>query len=445
MKLNGLKVVMVGMARSGLAAVEFLSARGAHVTATDANPLEKLGDAGATLQRLRVPFVPQRTEIFEKADLVVVSPGVPADAPDLQLARSKGIPVIGEVELAARFLRGPVAAITGSNGKTTTTALLGHLLETAGVAAQVGGNIGVPPTAMVETSRDDQWNVLELSSFQLATTSTLHARIAAILNISENHLDWHGSMDAYRAAKGRVLRHQTSADLVVLKLDDPACLSYADQTPARAAWFSLSQAIPGGAWLADGELVVNGEPLMAASAVPLPGSHNLENVLAAARMALEIGAPMADIAKGVASFKAVEHRLEFVRTRRGVRYYNDSKATTPAAALKSIEALEGPLWIILGGKDKGLDFTALREPLSGRTRAALLVGQDAEKIAGQLSGAVPIEQLGTIDAAVRFAARHAKSGEVVLLAPACTSWDQFRNFEERGRLFKDVVRELEGE
>ena len=184
---------------------------------------------------------------------------------------------------------------------------------------------------------------------------------------------------------------------------------------------------------------------MAASAVPLPGSHNLENVLAAARMALEAGAPMADIAKGVASFKAVEHRLEFVRTRRGVRYYNDSKATTPAAALKSIAALEGPLWIILGGKDKGLDFAALREPLSGRTRAALLVGQDAAKIATQLSGAVPIEQLGTIEAAVRFAAQRATSGEVVLLAPACTSWDQFRNFEERGRLFKDVVRELEGE
>ena len=232
---------------------------------------------------------------------------------------------------------------------------------------------------------------------------------------------------------------------MVLKLDDTDCLKYAAQTPARAAWFSLSQAMPGGAWLADGELVVNGEPLMAASAVPLPGSHNLENVLAAARMALEIGAPMADIANGVASFKAVEHRLEFVRTLRGVRYYNDSKATTPAAALKSIQALEGPLWIILGGKDKGLDFTALREPLAGRTRAALLVGQDAAKIAVQLSGAVPIEQLGTIDAAIRFAAQHAKSGEVVLLAPACTSWDQFKNFEERGRLFKDVVRKLEGE
>ena len=445
MKLDGLKVVVVGMARSGLAAVEFLSARGADVTATDANVLETLGDAGAALQRLRVPFVPQQTEIFEKADLVVASPGVPAGAPDLQLVRSKGIPVIGEVELAARFLRGPVVAITGSNGKTTTTALLGHLLETAGIAAQVGGNIGVPPTTMVETSRDDQWNVLELSSFQLATTSTLHARIAAILNISENHLDWHGSMDAYRAAKGRIMRHQTSADLVVLKLDDSACLNYADQTPARVGWFSLSKAMAGGAWLAGGELVVNGEPLMAAGEVPLPGRHNLENVLAAARMALDAGAPLADIARGVTSFQAVEHRLEFVRTRGGVRYYNDSKATTPAAALKSIEALDGPLWIILGGKDKGLDFTALREPLSGRARAALLVGQDAAKIAGQLAGAVPIEQLGTIDAAVRFAAQRAKSGEVVLLAPACTSWDQFKNFEERGRLFKEVVRALEGD
>lgn len=445
MKLDGLQVVMVGMARSGLAAVEFLLARGARVTATDASPLEKLGDAGAALERLRIPFVQQCSDLFEQPDLVVVSPGVPFNAPDIMRARTKGIPVIGEVELAAQFLRGPVAAITGSNGKTTTTALLGHLLATAGIAAQVGGNIGVPPTAMVETSRDSQWNVLELSSFQLATTSSLHARIAAILNISENHLDWHGSMDAYRAAKGRIFNHQTSADLAVLNLEDPASLSYSDCTPARVAWFSLSQAMAGGAWLAGGELVVNGVPFMSVSDVPLPGRHNLENVLAAARMAQEAGAPLAGIARSVTSFQAVEHRLEFVRLRRGVRYYNDSKATTPAAALKSIEALEGPLWIILGGKDKGLDFSSLREPLIKRARAALLVGQDAGKIATQLAGALPMEQLGTIDAAVRYAAERAQTGDVVLLAPACTSWDQFKNFEERGLFFKTMVRELEGD
>ena len=445
MKLEGLNVVMVGMARSGLAAVKFLSERGARVTATDANSLEMLGDLGTTLESLRVPFVQQRSNLFDDTNLVVVSPGVPAHLPDLDRARNNGIPVIGEVELAARFLRGPVAAITGSNGKTTTTALLGHLLATAGLAAQVGGNIGLPPTAMVETSRDDQWNVLELSSFQLATTTTLHARIAAILNISENHLDWHGSMDAYREAKGRVLRHQTPADLAVLKLDDPASLDYADQTAARVAWFSLSQAKPGGAWQDGDELVLDGQPLMRVSDVPLPGAHNLENVLAAARMASEAGAPIDAIARGVKSFEAVEHRLEFVRTRRGVRYYNDSKATTPAAVLKSIAALSGPLWIILGGKDKGLDFTSLRAPLSGRAKAVLLVGQDAGKIAGQLAGAVPLEHLGTIDAAVKLAAERAAAGDVVLLAPACTSWDQFKSFEERGRFFKAIVRELEGD
>ncbi len=445
MKLEGLNVGMVGLARSGLAAVEFLSSRGARVTATDASPIEKLGNAGATLHRLKVPFVQQRSQLFERPDLVVVSPGVPASAPDLVRARSRNIPVIGEVELAALFLRGPIAAITGSNGKTTTTALLGHLLETAGIAAQVGGNIGIPPTAMVGTSREHQWNVLELSSFQLATTSTLHARMAAILNISENHLDWHGSMEAYRAAKGRVLNHQTPEDLVVLKLEDPASLTYADSTPARVAWFSLSQARTGGGWMSENGLVLNGEPLMKASDVPLPGRHNLENVLAAALMAREAGASLEAISGGVRSFKAVEHRLEFVRVRQGVRYYNDSKATTPAATLKSIEALTGPLWIILGGKDKGLDFTALREPLAGRTRAILLVGQDAAKIATQLAGVAPLEHVGTIDAAVRLAAGRAQAGDVVLLAPACTSWDQFKSFEERGTLFKAVVRELEGD
>lgn len=445
MKLEGLNVVMVGMARSGLAAVEFLASRGARVTATDSSPLEKLGDSGATLERLKVPFVQQRSDLFHHPDLVVVSPGVPASAPDLELARSRNIPVIGEVELAVRFLRGPVAAITGSNGKTTTTALLGHLLDTAGIPAQVGGNIGIPPTAMVATSREDRWNVLELSSFQLATTSTLHARSAAILNISENHLDWHGSMDAYRAAKGKVLSHQTPGDLAVLKLEDPASLAYADSTPARVAWFSLSRATPGGAWMADNELVLNDRSLMKASDVPLPGRHNLENVLAAALLAQEAGASLEAIAEGVRSFKAVEHRLEFVRLRHGVLYYNDSKATTPAATLKSIEALAGPLWIILGGKDKGLDFAALRSPLTGRTRAILLVGQDAPKIAAQLSGVAPMEHVGTIDAAVRFAAGRAEAGDVVLLAPACTSWDQFKNFEERGTLFKAIVRELEGD
>ena len=197
--------------------------------------------------------------------------------------------------------------------------------------------------------------------------------------------------------------------------------------------------------MAGDELVLDDEPLMSARDVPLPGAHNLENVLAAARMAREAGALAPDIAAGVKSFKAVEHRLEFVRTRRGVRYYNDSKATTPAAALKSIAALEGPLWIILGGKDKGLDFTSLREPLKRRARAALLVGQDASKIAEQLVGAVPIEHLGTIEAAIIHAAARADAGDVVLLAPACTSWDQFKNFEERGRLFKAIVRELEGD
>jgi UDP-N-acetylmuramoylalanine--D-glutamate ligase len=440
MNLEGLKVAMVGMARSGLAAAEFMSLRGARVTATDSTPLEQLPDAASTLERLKVPFVPQSRELLEKADLVVVSPGVP-----LHIADLKDLPVIGEVELAVRFLRGPVAAITGSNGKTTTTALLGHILETADIPAQVGGNIGIPPTSMVDSSRDGQWNILELSSFQLAGTSSLHAQIAAILNLSENHLDWHGSMEAYRAAKGRILSHQTIADLAVLNADDASSIEYADQTSARVGWFSLKQQIPGGAWLAGDELVLDGEPLMAAKEVTLPGRHNLENVLAAARMALETGAAPIEIANGIRTFKAVEHRLEFVRNRRGVRYYNDSKATTPAAALKSIEALEGHLWIILGGKDKGLDFTPLREPLKGRAREVLLVGQDADKIGKQLAGAVPIRQLGTIDAAVAYAAEHSEAGDAVLLAPACTSWDQFRNFEERGRFFKAAVRELEGD
>ena len=441
MNLTGKNVLMVGMARSGLAAVEFLSARGARVRATDSRPLAALDPAAmALLDRLKIPFLPQAPELFETGDLIVVSPGVPLlEVPGLA---TSPIPVVSEVQLAAWYLRGPLIGITGSLGKTTTTSLVGHLLGESGVPCQVGGNIGIPPIAMVESSRDDQANVLELSSFQLASTTNLRVHIGAVLNVSENHLDWHKSMAHYVASKQRLLAQQTAEDFAVLNYDDATCAAMSDATPAATRWFSRSTATPAGAWMQGGTIYVLGEPLLATRAVTLAGQHNLENVMAAATIAMLAGAARDRVAAAVPTFTAVEHRLEFVSERGGVKYYNDSKATTPEAALRAIEALDGPLFIILGGKDKGLDFSRLREPLRNRAKAALLVGQDAGKIARELAGATEFIQSGTIDAAVKEAARRAAPGDIVLLAPACTSWDQFKNYEERGLFFKSAVQAL---
>lgn len=428
MSLQGQNVLMVGMARSGLAAIEFMHARGAQLRATDTRAYSELDElVRQTLERLAVPFEQQTPDLFQTGDLIVVSPGVP-----LRALPATRVPIVGEVEIASRYLQGPVIGITGSLGKTTTTSLVGHLLKECGVACQVGGNIGIPPTAMVTSSRADQYNVLELSSFQLATCDTLRPHIGAILNISENHLDWHGSMEHYVWSKGRLLQNQTADDHAVLHANDRH--GFADSTAARVHRFSAD--------VRDGVLHVLDEPFLQVAEIPLPGRHNAENAAAAATIAILAGADRQRAAAAVQTFQPVEHRLEFVRELDGVRYYNDSKATTPEAALRAIDALDGPLWIILGGKDKGLDFTKLGAALAGRAKGVLLVGQDAGKIAQALPPQVTAIHAHTVDNAVREAHAKARSGDIVLLAPACTSWDQFKSYEERGRFFKAAVREL---
>jgi len=443
-ELKGASVVVVGMARSGLAAAKLLAGEGARVTACDEKPLEQLGDAAGELERLRIPFVRQTAECCLGHHLAVISPGVPADEEMLQAVRKRGTAVIGELELAGYFLKGRTIAITGSNGKTTTTALAGHILRESGVAAQVGGNIGTPPTAMVSTSRAGQWNVLEVSSFQLETISHFRADIGVALNLTPDHLDRHRNMPAYAAAKGRLFETQRQQDFAVLNADDPVCLSYAALTRGRPVWFSLTRAVMPGLWLEQGKILFDEQPVMDAAAIPLRGRHNVQNVLAASAAAHLAGATLESIAAAVRNFPGVEHRLEFVRSLRGVDYYNDSKATNVDAALKAVQAFSGPLWIILGGKDKDGDFSPLRETLAGRA-SALLVGAAAEKIGKQLEGAVELTRCGTIEAALRHAWEQARPGDTVLLAPACASFDQFENFEHRGRVFKQLVMELGGE
>jgi UDP-N-acetylmuramoylalanine--D-glutamate ligase len=343
------------------------------------------------------------------------------------------------VELAGMFLRGRIIGITGSNGKTTTTALVGHILLHAGIASQVGGNIGTPPAAMVASSRDDQWNVLELSSFQLETIDRFRTNIGMILNVTPNHLNRHYTFEAYAAAKARLLENQQADDFAVLNAADPTCAAWGSQSRGQTVWFSSSGTVSPGAYIDRERLCFDGAPILHASEVPLPGRHNIENTLAAAVAARLAGASLPQIAAGVRTFTAVEHRLEFVTELGGVRYYNDSKATSVDATLKALDALEGPLWVILGGEDKGSDYTVLREPLKNKAKAALLIGDAARKIEGHLSGSIPLVAAGTLEAAVRRANESASPGDTVLLAPACASFDQFENYEHRGHVFKETV------
>jgi UDP-N-acetylmuramoylalanine--D-glutamate ligase len=440
--LSGAKVLVVGLKKSGMASAELLLRHGAGVSATDLKALEELPGAAEFVTRLGIPFRRQSSETFEGYDLIVISPDVPEDLPQLLAARGRGTPVVGEVELAAPFLRGRTIGITGSNGKTTTTSLIGHILRHAGAVVQVGGNIGTPVTAMVETSRADGWNVLELSSFQLETIAEFRADIGLALNVTQNHLDRHHTFERYAAAKGRLFETMRGGDIAILNADDPVCVTYAARTVARVEWFSGRHKVESGASFCAGKLILDGRLLMEAGEIPIRGRHNVENVLAASVAAARAGVDRASIAAAVRTFEAVEHRLEFVRKVSGIDFYNDSKATSVDATLKAVDAFAGGLWVILGGKDKGLDYSVLRAPLAARAHAALLIGAAAGKIAGALEGAVALVDSGTLEAAVRYAYGHAAPGDTVLLAPACASFDQFRSFEHRGEVFKELVRAL---
>ena len=351
LQFGGARVVVAGMGKSGLAALELLAGKGARLRATDIKPLAELPGVAES----GVSFAVQSPEVFQDADIIVISPGVACDLAPLEEARRRGVAVIGELELASYFLQGPVIGITGANGKTTTTALAGHILRQCGIPVQVGGNIGTPVTAMVEGSRPGQWNVLELSSFQLETIERFRARIGVALNVTQDHLDRHHTFSNYAAAKARLFKTQKPDDYAVLNADDPVAVEYASSSRGRPVWFSLTRAVTPGIWLDGGRLLFDGQPFLDLKEIPLRGRHNIENVMAGSAAAHLAGAPLEAIARAIRTFKAVEHRLEFVRAVGGVDFYNDSKATNVDSALKAVEAFESPLWVILGGKDKGRD------------------------------------------------------------------------------------------
>lgn len=444
MRLKGKRVMVVGLGRSGTAAVRFLVGQGARVTAADLRPREALGEALGSLQGLpvRLHFGGHPDSLLLGHDLVVPSPGVPWDLPALKAARSNGTAVWGELELAAGFMRGRVVGVTGTNGKTTTVSLIHHLLRAAGVPGQVAGNIGTPVLEIAEGSRPGDWTVLELSSFQLEASRSFRCHVAVVLNVTPDHLDRHHRFEDYVSAKARILANQQVTDTAVLNAEDPHCRRMADRARGRVVRFSPSCRTGADACVHAGRIVFRGADF-GGTDLPLKGVHNLENTLAAVSACSLAGVRPAHIRSALPSFRPVPHRMEFVARIAGVDYFNDSKATNVAAALKACGSFRSGLWAILGGRDKGADFSPLAEVLETRTRAALLVGEAASEIRPQLGGAVPIVECGTVGKAVEYAAGHARQGDTVLLAPACASFDQYANYEERGREFRDIVNRLE--
>lgn len=448
MDLNNKRVLVVGLGRSGVASALFLQSRGARVTVSDAKSQDQLREHIPALldAGIAVETGTHGERTFRNQDLIVVSPGVPVDAEPLVQARALGQPVIGEIELASQFFPGPIVAITGSNGKTTTTTLVGEIIAASGFKTLVGGNIGTAAITLVDQATLQTVIVLEVSSFQLETITTFRPRVAVVLNVTPDHLDRHRTFAAYVDAKARIFENQQAEDFAVLNADDPTCVELANRIGAQVSWFSREREVESGAFVRDGQIVFrrsgSAQAILPVSEIPLKGSHNLENILAAVCAGALIGCVPDMIRSAIVNFKAVEHRLEYVATVGGVEYYNDSKATNVDAAMKALQSFPANIHLILGGKDKASDYTLLNNLLRERVKSVYTIGAAAEKIQSHIKGTTKIVFSGTLEAAVKHAATASQSGDVVLLAPACASFDQFQNYEHRGRTFKELIRQL---
>jgi len=448
MNVRGKRVLIVGLARSGRAAAHQLRRCGAAVIVTDSRPPGAFSEVIPELlaNKIGLELGLHRRETFLRQDLIVVSPGVAWEHPLLRAAREQKIPMFPEVEVGSWFLKGKLAGVTGTNGKTTTTTLLGRMLQTSGMASFVAGNIGVPLTSAAPDASENATAVVELSSFQLEAVQHLRPYLAVLLNLTPNHLDRHSSYEDYVAAKAQIFRNQTVEDCAVLNADDPTVMGLASAIASRKIYFSRLRELPDGVSLSDGQIVYRvgnlERVLFEPRDVLLRGAFNLENVCAASAAACVLGADFRAIRRAVREFGGVEHRLEFVRDIGEVAFYNDSKATSVDATAKALSAFDYGVHLIMGGKDKGAPYTPLAPLLAGRVREVLVIGEAAEKIAGELGDKVQIVRAGDMDTAVRRAFEFAAPGDVVLLAPACSSFDQFKDFEHRGKAFKAIVARL---
>jgi UDP-N-acetylmuramoylalanine--D-glutamate ligase len=447
--LAGRRVTVVGLARSGVAACRLLLAFGASVGGTDVRAREALPDEVWGLQAagVRLHLGSHPPEAFRGVDLVVVSPGVPVGHEALAGCRRHGIPVMGELELAFRVTTADVIAVTGTNGKTTTTTLVGHLVAGAGRPVLVGGNIGRPLAADALAVPGDGLVVAEVSSFQLETAERFHPRVAALLNLTPDHLDRHGTLAAYAEAKARIFRRQGARDWAVINADDPGAAALAGRAPGRVLWFSRTRAVAEGALVRAGWITLRLEgretPIAPLSEIFLRGDHNVENVLAATACAAWAGVEPERLRAGIRGFRGVAHRLEWVRELEGVLFYNDSKGTNVDATRKALASFRGPIVLIAGGRDKGQDFAPLAAAANGRVKAGVLIGEGRATLGPALRGVTVVHEADSMGSAVRTAFGLAVPGDVVLLSPACASFDMFRDYEHRGEIFKAEVLALE--
>lgn len=452
MDLMNKKVIVIGMAKSGLSAAEFLKRKGADVTVYDGKPAIELKEQVENLTRLwiRCQCGTRGIQDLEKYELMVLSPGVPTDLDFINEARSLGVKVVGEVELAYWFNRSMLLGITGTNGKTTTTSLVGKIITEYERTNLIVGNIGIPFTKMVDKTKPGGMIVAELSSFQLESIEHLHCHVSALLNITPDHINRHKTLENYIAAKNKIFENSTENDYLILNYEDEECRRSATKTKAKVIYFSLKHKLNEGVYLnnQDITLVRNGEHKVICQVKDLKvlGDYNIENVMAAVGITAYAGVPMEVIRKAVLEFDGVVHRNEYVDTIKGVRYYNDSKATNEDAAIKGLTSMRWPVVLIGGGMDKGSDFSAWTSHFNGRVKDLILFGETSDKIKGlvEKKEICPVHQVKDLKEAVELANRLAKIGECVLLSPACASWDMFKSFEERGDLFKQYVAQLKG-
>jgi UDP-N-acetylmuramoylalanine--D-glutamate ligase len=453
MKLEGKKTLVLGAGKSGVASAGFLARRGAVVALYDKKPIEEWTEEARSLKNEKIGLLDGQIPswLLDQIDLVVISPGVPTNTVPARYVDRKDGEVIGEVELAYRFLKGRIVGITGSNGKTTTTTLIGELLKNAGIETEVGGNIGTPLVTLVEISTDKTWTVCELSSFQLETIRDFRPNVAVALNVTPNHLDRYDLFSDYAAAKHRLFMNQTAEDTAILNADDEITASWANGLKAKARFFSVKKELDEGLFLRGRDLVCRDDGkekvLTTRDEIFLRGLHNVENVLASLAVGLACGASPDSMRETVKNFKGVEHRIEFVAEIEGVKFYNDSKATSVDATQKALEALaeeDGKIVLILGGRGKNAPYAPLADLIKENVRKLVLIGEDASNIENQLKDFAEIVRAESVPDAVLKGFQAAEKNDSILLAPACASFDMFKNFEERGIVFKKAIYSFKG-
>ncbi|MBU1205705.1 MAG: UDP-N-acetylmuramoyl-L-alanine--D-glutamate ligase [Proteobacteria bacterium] len=448
MELQGKKVLVVGLARTGIAAARFLARQGVRLKISEAKPAQEIEAARKALQDLPVEWElgGHTIQFFGEEDLIVVSPGVPMDIEPLVQARANGIPVISEMELAFKFLRRPLIGITGTNGKTTTTTLIGEMLRASGRKAFVGGNIGNPLIEYVGGPQEEEWVVAEISSFQLEGIVDFRPQISILLNITEDHLDRYPNFQEYIRAKGKILQNQGKDDYTLLNADDPLTFQFAHRVESQVILFSSQRAVPVGCFLEKGAIFFQGgdgkKERFGLERLKIRGAHNLENIMAAVAAGKICGCPSEVLQKVMEEFPGLEHRLEWVQDIDGVSFFNDSKGTNVGSVVKSLMSFREPVLLIAGGKDKGGDYSPLKNMIVTQVKGMALIGEAQERMEEALGGLTETVQLGTLEEAVHWASSKASPGDVVLLSPACSSFDMFENYQERGKRFKTIVQEL---